>query len=50
METPDTFWNLFAGYSLFWGLVALFVFKLVFEQKKIRDRLSKLEKEVGSSE
>jgi len=33
--TPDTYWDLFAGYSVLWAFVAFFLFRLVSKQRKL---------------
>ena len=43
MDTPDTFWSLFAGYSVFWILIAGFALRLMVEQRGIASRLQQLE-------
>lgn len=45
----DTYWDLFLGYSLLWGLIFLLFVQLVVWQRRIDSRLSKLESAQVSS-
>jgi len=41
-STPNTFCNLFAGYSLFWIFVFVFVLLLLREQRSLLRKLNEL--------
>ena len=42
MNTPDTFWPLFAGYTAFWLAICLFLWRLMAEQKALKNEIEKL--------
>ncbi len=50
METPNTFWDLFFGYSVLWGLIVLFMLRVQSEQRRMAARLSELESRTGSGQ
>ncbi len=47
--TPETFWDLFAGYSAFWLLIAIFLYRLMQEQVSLRAELEQLKHSSNSS-
>jgi len=46
MTAPDTFWDLFAGYAVFWCLLAFLIFRLMSEQKKLTQSVERLRRVV----
>jgi len=42
----DTYWDLFAGYTAIWVMVAIFVFKLLLEQRKLSAVVKTLQEKV----
>lgn len=42
MNTPDTYWDLFWGYSVIWGCIVFFVFWLLKEQRQLKNRLQSI--------
>lgn len=43
MNTPDTYFDLFVGFSIVWLLIALFVYQLRSEQRSLARRIDELE-------
>jgi len=43
-EMPDTYWDLFAGYTAVWLILAVFIIRLVREQTKLKRELEELNK------
>ena len=42
---PDTYWDLFAGYTVIWLIIAFFVFRLVRSQSELQKKIEKLQSE-----
>ena len=39
MDTPDTYWDLFFGYSAIWLIFVLFLLRLVREQAALKSEI-----------
>ena len=48
--TPDTYWDLFFGYSAFWVIFALFVCLLMRRQIELDRRLEQLSRRLEAAE
>ncbi|MCB0322660.1 MAG: CcmD family protein [Bdellovibrionales bacterium] len=42
METPNTYWDLFLGYSAIWALFVVYLVRLRMEQARLLRRLEEL--------
>lgn len=46
--TPDTFMDLFAGYTAIWVVLALFILSLMRQQRALSTQIEQLKKELDS--
>ena len=42
MDTPDTYWDLFFGYSAIWIIIAFYLFALIREQSNLQKRMDEI--------
>ena len=45
----DSYWDLFAAYTAIWTIIAFFVFRLMREQRKLRDELNNMRAKTAHS-
>jgi len=44
--TPNTYWDLFAGYTVFWICIAMYLFRLVRQQSELKKRIDSIQGEL----
>lgn len=47
---PNTYWDLFLGYTAFWLLIGVFCFYLMREQQRLGKRLLERERDLRSKD
>ncbi len=48
MEVPNTYLDLFFGYSVIWGILAIFVIRMVRSQSRLSEEIRALQQRLES--
>lgn len=46
--TPDTYWDLFFGYSAIWACIVIYLFRLQLRQRRLADLISEIDESSAS--
>ena len=48
MEMPNTYFDLFLGYTVIWAILAVFIFRMVRSQTKAMHEIEALKQEIDA--